>query len=65
MWNQSESDKKYYEARARETERHNKALEKARIRGEASVEWHKHNILTAETLEDFKKFIKNAEKCTK
>jgi len=42
--------------------RQQKALELAKVRGEASVEWHKNNTLTADNLQEFKKYIKDAEK---
>ena len=56
------SDKEYYEARQREREKHLRALSKAENRGNASVEWHKTNKLTHETLADFKKAMKKADK---
>lgn len=62
MWNQTESDKKYYEARERENIKRAKALSKAAYLGEASLEWHKNNKLTIETLSEFKKAMKQADK---
>lgn len=58
----NESDKKYYEARERERQFHARALSKAAYRGEKSVEWHKKNKLTSETLSDFKKAMKQADR---
>jgi len=58
----TESDKKYYEARAREDDKRKRSLSKANYRGEASVEWHKTNTLTPETLPEFKKAMKKADK---
>jgi hypothetical protein len=58
----TESDRKYYEAREREEAKRRKALSKAAYRGEASVEWHKSNKLTAATLPEFKKAMKKADK---
>jgi hypothetical protein len=62
MWNITESDKKYYEAREHENAKRAKALSKAAYRGEKSVEWHKTNQLTPVTLPDFKKAMKKADK---
>ena len=58
----TESDRKYYESRERERANHARALSKAAYRGEKSVEWHKCNQLTAATLPDFKKAMKQADK---
>ncbi len=58
----TESDKKYYEAREREEAKRRRALSKAAYRGEVSVEWHKHNKLTPQTLPEFKKAMKMADK---
>lgn len=58
----TESDRKYYEARERENAKRAKALSKAHYRGEKSVEWHKTNKLTPETLPEFKKAMKQADK---
>jgi hypothetical protein len=58
----TESDKKYYEAREREDIRRKQSLSKADYRGKASVEWHKTNQLTPETLPEFKKAMKKADK---
>ena len=58
----AESDKKYYEARKREDAKRAKALSKANYRGEKSVEWHKNNQLTPDTLDAFKKAMKQADK---
>jgi len=62
MWNQSESDKRYYERKEQENIKHRRALSKAAYRGEASVEWHKNNSLTAATLPEFQKAMKQADK---
>jgi len=62
MWNQSEADKKYYDARERNEVKKRKALSKAAHRGEVSVEWHKRNKLTSLTLPEFKKAMKKADK---
>lgn len=62
MWNITEADKKYYERREQEETKHRRALSKAAYRGEVSVEWHKHNTLTAATLPEFKKAMKKADK---
>lgn len=61
MWNQSESDRKYYERKEQANIKHRNALSKAANRGNASVEWHKNNKLTAATLPDFKKAMKKAD----
>ena len=58
----TESDKKYYEAREREEAKRVKALSKAAYRGERAVEWHENNQLTAATLPDFQKAMKQADK---
>ena len=60
--NMNQSDFKYYEARAREDAKIARSLSKAAYRGEKSVEWHKTNTLTSETLADFKKAMKQADK---
>ena len=62
MWNTTEADKKYYERREQEEIKHRRALSKAGHRGEVSVEWHKSNTLTATTLPEFKKVMKQADK---
>lgn len=62
MWNQSEADKRYYERREQEEIKHRKAISKADHRGAASVEWHKTNKLTPETLPAFKKAMKQADR---
>lgn len=58
----TEADKKYYEARARFYDKMRNVLSKAAYRGEKSVEWHEKNQLTAATLPDFKKAMKQADK---
>ena len=58
----TESDKKYYESREIHEAKRRKALSKANYRGEVSVEWHKTNQLTSETLPEFKKAMKKADK---
>jgi hypothetical protein len=58
----NDSDKKYYENRERERQSHMRAISKAKNRGEASVKWHETNKLTPETLSDFKKAMKQADK---
>ena len=62
MWNITEADKKYYDARDRENAKRAKALSKSAYRGEKAVEWHKTNKLTPETLAEFKKEMKQADK---
>ena len=58
----NQSDEKYYAARERENEKRLRALSKANYRGEKSVEWHQHNKLTPQTLDAFKKAMKQADK---
>ena len=58
----TESDKKYYEAREREDAKRARVLSKANYRGEKSVEWHKTNTLTPQTLPIFQAAMKAAEK---
>jgi len=58
----TESEFKYYEARRREEAARIRTLSKANYRGEKSVEWHKINQLTAATLPEFKKAMKQADK---
>ena len=58
----TESDRKYYEAREREDAKRAKSLSKINYRGEVSVEWHKKNRLTHQTLPEFKKAMKRADK---
>jgi len=58
----TESDKKYYESVARHDEKSKKALSKIQNRGDVSVEWHKTNTLTKETLPEFKALMKKADK---
>jgi hypothetical protein len=58
----TESDIKHYEARKRKEIKHEKAISKARYRGEKSIEWHKNNKLSSSTLADFKKEMKKADK---
>jgi hypothetical protein len=43
------------------TDKQIKAVKLAKVRGDASVEWHKNNVLTADNLAEFKRYIKNAE----
>ena len=58
----TESDKIYYENREAEYERTRRAFSKAQYRGMKSVEWHKTNTLTPDTLPAFKKAMKDADK---
>lgn len=58
----NDSDKKYYENREAERQRHALALSKAAYRGEKAVEWHKTNKLTATTIAEFKKAMKQADR---
>lgn len=44
------------------TPKQERAREMAKVRGEASVEWHKENVLTKETLPQFKKLMKEIDK---
>ena len=62
MWNVTEKDNRYYELREQEEAKKRRALSKASYRGEMSVEWHKHNKLTPDTLAEFKKEMKKADK---
>ena len=55
----NESDMEYYEARDRHDAKRKRSLAMARARGEASVEWHKTNKLTKETLPQFQVFMKS------
>lgn len=56
------TDQEYYKRLAARNEYHRMAVSKAAYRGEKSVEWHKTNILTPETLPAFKKAMKQADK---
>ena len=56
------SDKKYYESRELYELKRRKALSKAGYRGKVSIEWHKTNKLNSETLPEFKKAMKKANK---
>ena len=58
----SESDRNYYERIARQDEKKNKALLKARKRGEAAAKWLKTNKLTQETKPKFDRLMKEANK---
>ena len=56
------SDEKYYEAQERHKQKHDLASAMAQNRGKASIEWHKENRLTPETLPLFKTAMKKADK---
>jgi len=58
----TESDRKYYENREIAEKKHKAALSKAQNRGIASEVWHRINKLTPDTLADFKKAMKRADK---
>ena len=62
MWNMSESDRKYYERKARQDEKRNKALKMAKARGEAAEQWMKTNTLTKETQAEFNKLMKDTDR---
>jgi hypothetical protein len=62
MWNMNESDRKYYERKARQDDKRNKSLAKAKARGEAAVEWYKTNTLTKETKPIFDKLMKDTDR---
>ena len=57
-----ESNQDYYIRKERQEIKRRLILSKAANRGEASVEWHKHNTLTAATLIEFQKAMKQADK---
>ncbi len=57
-----ESDSEYYEAIERQDAKIKRSHAMARARGEASIEWHKTNKLTKETLPQFKAFMKSIDK---
>lgn len=56
------TDQEYYAIKAEQDAKHRRAVSKAAYRGEKSVEWHKTNKLTAATLPDFKRAMKQADK---
>ena len=62
MWNMSESDRKYYERKARQDDKRNRASKMAKARGEAATEWMKTNKLTKETNAEFNKLMKETDK---
>ena len=55
-------DRKYYDYKDRQDEKRNKALLKARKRGEAAAKWLKTNKLTQETKPEFDRLMKEANK---
>jgi len=62
MWNMSESDRKDYERKARQDERRNKALAKARARGKVAEKWFENNVLTPQTKPEFDKLMKDTDR---
>ena len=62
MWNMTESDRKYYERKARQDEKRNKALAKAKARGLAAEKWLKENKLTPQTKPEFDKLMKDTDR---
>ncbi len=62
MWNMSESDKRYYGRKSAHDEKRNRALAKARNRGDAAAKWLLTNILTRETQPEFNRVMKQADK---
>ena len=58
----NESDSNYYKAREQQDTKRNRSLAMAKARGEASVEWHKTNKLTKETLPQFQAFMESINK---
>ena len=58
----TESDKKYYENQKRQEYKKDKAMSKAKNRGEVSLEWHKTNVLNKDTLPKFKALMKKTDK---
>jgi len=50
---------------ARDDERRRKAVEKARKRGEAAIEWFKTNKLTKETQAEFNALMKSIDRQSK
>ena len=57
----TESDKIYYERKVRQDEKRNKALAKAKARGEAAKKWLKENKLTPKTKPEFDKLMKDTD----
>lgn len=57
----SDADRIYYERKARQEERHNKAVNKAKKRGEVAAEWFKTNKLTPDTKKEFDKLMKDTD----
>lgn len=55
------NDTEYYRRKSIDDARHKKARSKAKNRGNVSVQWHKTNKLTADTLSDFKRAMKQAD----
>lgn len=63
MWNQSESDKKYYERRDAYEAKRKISLSKAENRGKVAVEWfNAGNKLTQETQPEFNALMGKADK---
>lgn len=56
------TDEQYYKSVEQQNAIRAKALSKARYRGEISVQWHMGNKLNSQTLPDFKKAMKQADK---
>jgi len=62
MLNMNESDRNYYERKARQDDKRKKAMAKAKARGGAAVEWCKTNTLTKETKPVFDKLMKDTDR---
>lgn len=63
MWGiNNESDRRYYERKARQDEKRNRASKMAKARGEAAENWFKTNKLTKETQSEFNKLMKETDK---
>lgn len=60
MWNVSESDRKYYDRINRREAQRDEFIAKAKVRGEASVEWHKKHPegITQDNLSNFQKYVR-------
>ncbi len=66
MWNLSESDKKYYDRKAIQDEKRDKALNLAKARGDAFNKWLSDgNVLTKKTEPEFKALMKLTDKLNK
>lgn len=51
-----------YVPSTKENERRRKAVEKARNRGKVATEWFEDNELTSDTIDEFRRVMKKADK---